>query len=92
MAAPLVLLAEPATHAPTAASKDQPNDPTWRGASVESPRRRVPRTTEPANGTARQFRVHFRGQRVFEAQGVRDALGQAEALGLIEIVEVMCLD
>ena len=81
-----------ATHAPTAVSEGQSDEATSRGASVESPRRRSIRTTASANGVARQFRVHFQGQRVFDAQHVRDALRQAEALGVIEVVEVTRVD
>jgi hypothetical protein len=36
--------------------------------------------------------VHFEGHQVFDAQDVSDALRQAEALGLIEVVEVMRLE
>jgi hypothetical protein len=36
--------------------------------------------------------VRFEGQRVFNAQDVRDALRQAEALGLIDLFEVTRVD
>jgi hypothetical protein len=38
-----------------------------------------------------QFRVRFEGQRVFNAQDIRDALRQAETLGVTDIREVLRL-
>jgi hypothetical protein len=40
------------------------------------------------DGAARQFRVLFRAQRVFDASDLLDAVQQAEALGATDIVEV----
>jgi len=60
-----------------------------RRASVASPR--TPSTGSAASqpGRARQrYRIRFQGERVVEAQGIRDALRQVELLGVIEITAV----
>jgi hypothetical protein len=46
------------------------------------------KTDVSQNGAAREFRVRFEGQRVFEARDIHDALRQAEELGATSIVEV----
>jgi transposase-like protein len=58
-------------------------------ASVALPR--TPSTGSGASqpGRARQrYRIRFQGERVIEAQDIRDALRQAEVLGAIEITAV----
>jgi transposase-like protein len=60
-----------------------------RRASVTSPR--TPSTgsaaAQPGRGRQR-YRIRFQGERVVEAQDIRDALRQAELLGAIEITVV----
>jgi len=58
-----------------------------REASV-GPALRPSKRAVTQSGARRQFRVRFQGQRVFDAADVRDALRQAEVLGVIDIVEV----
>ena len=61
------------------------------GAPVGSHARGASETAVNQNSAALQFRVRFEGQRIFEAQDVRDALRQAEKLGVTDIREVMRL-
>ena len=63
---------------------------TTRRASIPAPR--TPSTGSAASqpGRARQrFRIHFLGERVVEAQDIRDALRQAESLGATQITAVV---
>ena len=63
---------------------------TTRRASVPAPR--TPSTGSAASqpGRARQrFRIQFQGERVVEAQDIRDALRQAESLGATQITAVV---
>src|SRR5690242_18413444 len=65
-------------------SRGRPRRDASAGAHVQ----RASRTALSQNGAAREFRVRFKGQHVFEARDIRDALRQAEALGATSIVEV----
>jgi hypothetical protein len=64
---------------------------TRRGALVGSQVRGASKTAVSQNSAALRFRVCFEGQRVFEAQDVRDAVRQAERLGVTDIREVLRL-
>jgi transposase-like protein len=60
-----------------------------RRASVASSRTLSTRSAASQPGRARQrFRIQFQGERVVEAQDIRDALRQVELLGAIEITAV----
>jgi transposase-like protein len=59
-----------------------------RDISVRTQLQRVSRTAVSLSGAAREFRVRFEGQRIFEARDIHDALRQAEALGATSIIEV----
>jgi hypothetical protein len=60
-----------------------------RRASVASPRTLSTRSAASQSGSAQQrYRIRFQGERVVEAQDIRDALHQAELLGAIEITAV----
>jgi transposase-like protein len=67
---------------------ESPRRGTRRRRPVGSSPRRVTRSAATASGAARQFRVHFEGQQVFDARDVGDALRQAEALGVMEVLGV----
>jgi transposase-like protein len=60
-----------------------------RRASVASPPTPSTRSAASQPGRARQrYRIRFQGERVVEAQDIRDALRQADLLGAIEITAV----
>jgi hypothetical protein len=46
------------------------------------------RAAGSSGGTRHRFRVGFQGERVVEAQNIRDAIRQVEALGATEITAV----
>jgi len=41
-----------------------------------------------SSDAATQFRIEFRGERVFDAADIEDALRQAKALGVVDIVAI----
>jgi transposase-like protein len=60
-----------------------------RRASVAAARTPSPKSAASQPGRARQrYRIQFQGERVVEAQDIRDALRQVELLGAIEITAV----
>ena len=64
-----------------------------RRASVASPRTPATRSAAAQPGRARQrYHIRFHGERVVEAQDIRDAVRQAELLGAIEITVVARVD
>jgi hypothetical protein len=65
-----------------------PSGRTRRAAPVGTQARRASETAVRQKSAVLQFRVHFEGQRVFEAQDVRDVLRQAETVGVTDIREV----
>jgi transposase-like protein len=68
---------------------------TGRSGSGAAPRRPSGATTSPSGpaanvsvGRGHRFRISFQGEMVVEAQGIRDALRQVEALGATEITAI----
>jgi hypothetical protein len=59
-------------------------------ASAAAPvrRGRPARRASIAQPSTSKFRIRYRGERVFEAYNIQDALGQAESLGATEILAV----
>jgi hypothetical protein len=56
---------------------------------LQASRARAPRIgARNSNGAEGQFRIEFRTERVYEAADIRDALRQAEASGMTDIVEI----
>ncbi len=61
-----------------------------RRPSVAAPQARSTGSAASQPRRARQrFRIQFQGERVVEAQDIRDALRQAESLGAIQIIAVV---
>ena len=71
-------------HAPAEAA------PRVAAAVAARPRRTVARAESVAasSDAATQFRIEFRGERVFNAADIEDALRQAKALGVVDIVAI----
>lgn len=80
--------AQPAGAPPRSTTGRPSRGPTRRGAQTEpTPARAQPPAARREGGRPR-FRVAFQGEVVVEAQDIRDALRQVEALGATEIVAV----
>jgi transposase-like protein len=85
----------PAVQPPVAAPA-APTRPSTRGGRGPAARRATPAASGAASAPRaagrRQFRVHFRGERVIQARDIREALRQAESLGAIEVTAVTRAD
>ena len=85
----------PAVQPPVAAPA-APTRPSTRGGRGPAVRRATPSArraaSAPRAGGRRQFRIHFRGERVIQARDIREALRQAESLGAIEVTAVTRAD